>query len=281
MPKILLSATLENTNTDTGKDAALLSGSYCLMQIEKHDEKNLYCYITENDLHELEIFSGTLAYGSNSFRKLLSVIMKRAGEECRFSSYELPLLVEAVPLENQEFFIQISAIDEAEELDPRFAQFSPSIFEELDLEEEEQSADSMEAPEDIYISEADNREKTAFSTAPDTSAFSRSRRSSASNTHRTIYIFETYEALITALHSAGTADQFSQTRSALYYHPEKKKYYLMLQQQNTAAVRALLASFCEYASARPLTPSIHAWLTEHCRCLIRAHAISRLLEAVS
>lgn len=252
------------------------------MQIEKHDEKNLYCYITEDDFHDLEIFPDTLAYGSNSFRKLLSVIMKKAGEECLFTSYELPLLVEAVPLDNQELFIQISAIDEAEELDPRFAQFSPSIFEELDLEEDEPDTNSMETPEDIYMSENDGSEKPSFSAAQDTPAFSRSRRSSTSNTHRTIYTFDTYEALITALRSAGKAGQFSQIRSALYYHPEKKKYYLVFQQhQNTAAVRALLASFCEYASARPLTPSIQAWLTEHCRCLIRAHAISRLLEAAS
>lgn len=274
MPNALLSATLKGTIQISRKDAVLLHGKYEFMQIEKHDEKNLYCYITEDDLRDLEIFFDDLAYGSNSFRKLLSAIMKRAGEECLFA--DLPVLAEAVPLDNQELFIQISAIDEAEELDPRFAQFSPSIFEELDLEDDEETAAHMEPAGETYnIPENDGGAKPAFSAVPDT------RRIRTRPAKGTVYTFGTYETLLLALLSSGSAGQFTQTRSALYYHPEKKNYYLVLHQhQNTAPIRALLASLCEYADARPLTPSVHAWLTEHCRCLIRSHAVSRLMEAV-
>lgn len=265
---------------DRQKGAVLFRSKYCFMQLEKHDEKNLYCYITENDLNDLEIFHNNLAYGSNDFRKLLSVIMMKAGEECQFTTYDLPLLAEAVPLKNQELFIQISAIDEAEELDPRFAQFSPSIFEELDLDDEH-TDDDMIASEDLYIPEDTGVGKPSFPAVQETAAFSQKRRSSGPKMHKTVYTFETYDTLITALHSAGKADQFLQTRSTLYFQPESKTYYLiLLRHQNTAAVRALLASFCEYATARPLTSSTHAWLTEHCRCLIRTNAIPRLLESV-
>lgn len=255
---------------------------YYFMQIEKHDEKNLYCYVTGDDLHDLEIFYDTLAYGSNGFRRLLSAIMKKAQEEYQFNTYDLPLLAEAVPLDNQEFFIQVSAIDEAEELDPRFAQFSPSIFEELDLDEDDHTDDDIITSDDLYITENSRDEKPSFSAVQETPTLSRSRHTSAPETRRAIYTFETYETLITALRSSGKAEQFSQTRSTLYYQPKSKTYYLILQyHQNTAAIRALLASFCEYATARPLTSSAHAWLTEHCRCLIRTHAIPRLLEIVS
>ncbi len=251
------------------------------MQIEKHSEKNLFCYITEEDLRELDISFDSLAYGTNAFRRLLAAIMKKASENNLFSSYELPLMAEAVPLNNRELFVQLCAIEEAEELDPRFAQFSPSIFDELDLEDEDHSEEDMEHPEGIYITEDDHGEKPSFSSEKDIASF-KNRRSAPQNSRRSVYVFDTYDALITALRSAGTAKQFSQVRSALYYHPEKKQYYLVLfQYQNSAPIRALLHSVCEYASVRPLTSSVQAWLAEHCRCLIRAHAISRLLEAVS
>jgi adapter protein MecA 1/2 len=251
------------------------------MQLEKKDDKNLYCYITGDDFLALNITPNTLAYGSNSYRKLLSAIMTRANEECSFTANDHPLLVEAVPLDNGEFFIQISAIEEAEELDPRFAQFAPGIFDDFDPEEDDAPDDEAMTSDNGYpLDEAS--EKISFPEIPEMPAFSGGKHVQKTPLKGTIYCFSTYEALLSALRSVGEAQQFMQLRSSLYYHPGKKKYYIVLgSHRNTPGVRALLAAFCEHANTQPLTSTAQAWLAEHARCIIRTHAIPRLIEAVT
>jgi adapter protein MecA 1/2 len=251
------------------------------MQLEKKDDQNLYCYITVDDLHTLDIQPDTLVYGSNSYRKLLSAIMTQAHEDCGFSEGEHPLLVEAVPLDNGEFFIQVCAIEEAEELDPRFAQFAPGIFDDFDPEADDAPDDETMPSDNGYPSD-EASEKISFPEMPEMPAFSRSKHVQKTPLKGTIYCFSTYEALLSALRSVGEAQQFMQLRSSLYYHPGKKKYYIVLgSHRNTPGVRALLAAFCEHANTQPLTSTAQAWLAEHARCVIRAHAIPQLIEAVT
>lgn len=237
------------------------------MQIELNDERTLYCYMTEDDFKTLNIFPEKLTYGSNSFRRLISLITKSASEMYHFSSEELPMMVEAVPLEAGELFIQITLIEEAEELDPRFAQFAPSVFDEMN--EDEMDDEDME--DDIPESVSGHVYVPA-----------RNRRTAKEQPHSTVYAFATYEMLITALRTSGNADDFLGTKSSLYYNPESKEYYLILQKgKATPSVRALLASLCEYATAKVLNPAMSAWMSEHCRCLIRANAVSNLLSKIN
>ncbi len=249
------------------------------MQIEKHNDRSLFCYITEEELKDLDISIDTLTYGTNSFRRLVALIIKEAADRQLFSACDTPLMVEAVPLHSMELFLQITAIDEADELDFRFAQFSPSIFEEIDLDDDDEEAEpaKIEDTNSIYAPE----EKT-FTPPKTTSGNFKSRQRTAKNSRKAVYVFDSYDTLITALRSAGCVADFSNIKSSLYYHPDKKQYYLvLLQYQNSAPIRALLHSVCEYASMRPMSSSLKAWLAEHCRCLIRSHAISHLLTAIS
>ncbi len=232
------------------------------MQIEMNNDQSLFCYMTEDDFKNLNILPERLTYGSNAFRRLISLIMQKADEMYHFSSEELPTMVEAVPLENGELFIQITLIDEAEELDPRFAQFAPSVFDELDY------------TDDIGESNA--------STPEHIMPVSKNRRTPKTSVPGTVYTFTTYEALITAIKSGSNPESFSSTKSSLYYHPDSRNYYLIIKRgKMNTDLRVLFASLCEYATAKALTPTSNAWINEHCRLLIRSNAISNLLEQIN
>ncbi len=234
------------------------------MQIEMNNEQTLFCYMTEDDFRDLNIFPESLTYGSTAFRRLVSLIMTKADEMYHFSSEELPTMIEATPLENGELFIQITLIEEAEELDPRFAQFAPSVFDELG------------EIDDGYIEERD------IDPAEHISVSRGSRRAPKATASGTVYTFTTYEALISAIKCGENPESFSGTKSSLYYDPESKNYYLILKRGKVNSdVRVLLASLCEYATARALTPTANAWINEHCRPLIRKNAISNLLQQLN
>ncbi len=234
------------------------------MQLDLNNEQTLFCYVTEDDLKDLNIYPEKLTYGSNAFRRLISLIMKKADEMYHFSADELPTMIEAVPLTNGEIFIQITLIEEAEELDPRFAQFAPNVFDELDdIGEDYVEDNNVSSTSHIPVSHVN-------------------RRAPKATTSGTVYTFTTYEALISAIKCGSNPESFSGAKSSLYYHPESKNYYLILKRGRiNSDMKVLLASLCEYATARALTPTTNAWINEHCRPLIRSNAISDLLEQIN
>jgi negative regulator of genetic competence, sporulation and motility len=250
------------------------------MQLEKKDHHNLYCYITREDLQDLNIDPHVLTYGSNPFRKLLSTILEQAAQEHGFSKNNLPLRAEAVPLDHDELFIQLTIIEEAEELDPRFSLFSPCIFDDLELaeEEHESTGNLIDAEEEF---DDDAPQEIPFSPVPKHSSSAAAHTLHPASIQGVVHIFDSYEALTRALGSVSDADRSASIHSALYYQPQQKKYFLIFKKRTSPhASPALLAALCEYATPQPLTSTFYAWLTEHCRCLIRSRAISRLSEAL-
>ena len=242
------------------------------MIIEVKNSNKVFCYMMDDDLRALGISVDTLTYGSNVFRKLIDMVVKRTDEQYpgQFKHRDMPLLVEAVPLENKELFLQLQTVDEADELDPRFAQFSPGVFEEVFSDEEDSDDDSDELP--AYTP-----------TEPVYHAHPAARRISKNTPkeHRAVYTFSSYENLIASLSACQSFDELSGINSSLYYEPSSKRYFLTIKgRQNSHPYRVLMASFCEYSRMTPCDDTFLAWLSEHCRCLIRSKAIGELLKSI-
>ena len=102
------------------------------MKIERINENQIRCTLTSFDLSVRNLNLGELAYGSEKARNLFREMIQKASNEVGFEAEDIPLMVEAIPLSNESVMLVITKIDDPEELDTRFAKFSPTTDEDLD-----------------------------------------------------------------------------------------------------------------------------------------------------
>ena len=123
------------------------------MKIERINDNQIRCTLNSFDLSVRNMNLGELAYGTEKARNLFREMIQKASTEVGFDAEDIPLMVEAIPLSNESVMLVITKIEDPEELDTRFAKFTPSSDEEdedmdfLDLlkERSEGADDIMDA----------------------------------------------------------------------------------------------------------------------------------------
>lgn len=102
------------------------------MKIEKVNEHQIRCTLTREDLADRELKLSELAYGTEKAKDLFRDMMQQAAYEFGFEAEDIPLMIEAIPLNSDCIVLIITKVEDPEELDTRFAKFAPSIHEDSD-----------------------------------------------------------------------------------------------------------------------------------------------------
>lgn len=100
------------------------------MKIEKINENQIRCTLTKHDLADRELKISELAYGSEKAKLLFRDMMEQASYECGFEADDIPLMIEAVPINAECIVLTITKVEDPEELDTRFSKFAPSVHED-------------------------------------------------------------------------------------------------------------------------------------------------------
>ena len=95
------------------------------MKIERINENQIRCTLSNFDLSVRNMNLGELAYGSEKARNLFREMIPRAANEVGFEAEDIPLMVEAIPMANESVMLIITKMEDPEELDTRFSKFSP------------------------------------------------------------------------------------------------------------------------------------------------------------
>ena len=106
------------------------------MKIEKLNENQIRCTLNPQDLRERELKLSELAYGSEKAKELFRDMMQEAFQEYGFEADDIPLMIEAIPTSPESIILLITKIENPEELDTRFSNFTPYQNPEEDEEEE-------------------------------------------------------------------------------------------------------------------------------------------------
>lgn len=132
------------------------------MKIERINESQIRCTLSDVDLSARNLNIGELAYGSEKTRSLFREMLQKASSELGFETGDLPLMVEAIPLPGESVAVIITKVEDPEEVDTRFAKFSPFTeegnmnhmdFENFEvLEGTESIASTVEAPQEEKLS---------------------------------------------------------------------------------------------------------------------------------
>lgn len=97
------------------------------MKIEKLNDNQIRCTLTAKDLEERHIRVSELAYGSEKAKALFRDMLITAYRQYGFSNESnTPLMIEATPDRGNALILTITKVDDPEELDTRFARFSPT-----------------------------------------------------------------------------------------------------------------------------------------------------------
>jgi len=105
------------------------------MKIEKVNENQIRCTLTREDLASRELKISELAYGTEKAKTLFRDMMRQANFEFGFEAEDIPLMIEAIPLNAECIVLIITKVEDPDELDTRFSRFAPSITETCGDEE--------------------------------------------------------------------------------------------------------------------------------------------------
>ena len=95
------------------------------MKIEKINENQIRCTLTREDLESHQVNLKELAYGSEKAKKLFRDMMQQAQIQFGFEADNIPLMIEAIPVNLDSVILIVTKVEDPEELDTRFSKFSP------------------------------------------------------------------------------------------------------------------------------------------------------------
>ncbi len=200
--------------------------------MEKINDRQIRCVITNQDLFERKISVRELKYGSKATTDLFREVLTKASDQFGFNEEELPVMIEAVPVSPEELLVIISAVEDAEELDPHFARFN-----EAETQAAEQKAPQ---PETFYDPEA-----------------------AAEALKICVIAFKNIDEVMHFCHLTGPAFP---GKSVLYKDEKKHIYYLVLlrpEEMSGKEFNVFLNSIMEYGEAVRGSSLLYAYLKEH------------------
>lgn len=232
------------------------------MKIEKIDNNKIRCYLDSNDLAARHIELKELAYGTEKAKKLFHEMLEEASAEFGLEFDGSPIMIEAIPLVDS-IILNISKVDDPEELDTRFSRFTP-FSDDSDAYDElaaliPQLLEGFEEhfSENQKNSEADTEQQDTAESEKD---FTR------------IFKFKTLDTIS----NAARVLSFSQDiQSAVYFSTYDNSYYLVtsigeLDKDNYVKACNTLS---EFGKRIPGDSATAAYYEEHLECIIREHAI--------
>lgn len=265
------------------------------MKIEKINDRQIRCTLTKEDLAMREIRLSELAYGSEKAKMLFQDMMQMAAQDFGFEAENMPLVIEAIPISMDSIILIITKVEDPEELDTRFAHFSPEDTEShntsfSDLREKIEGADDIlglirkisEAKKHASSIHADKNTSQIPQTpkpqpvSSDQVAAIEADDKEVQNLTR-FYLFHTLDDAIRAGHVIGA---FYEGPNTLYKNPENGHYYLLLKMATSSAEQfnKVCNILSEYALSCKFAPGMEAHFTEHMEIIIAEHALQDLYQ---
>lgn len=277
------------------------------MKIEKITDTQIRCTLTKDDLASRRIKLSELAYGTDKARSLFQDMMQQAHHQFGFELDSSPLMIEAIPMSPDSIVLNITKVEDPEELDTRFSKFSPSAGDTdtatashhsgaddiLDLfqkiceaknkalaslgqqdQQNQQGQQGLQGSETLQSSQGSQ----SGTTAAGENATGESNKADAQAEPVNLvqaFCFQTLDDVILAAHGLCS---FYSGRNSLYKQDASGNYKLILHQSDCTP--ELFNKICnilsEYGSSEPFSAPGEAYLIEHGNLLIQDSALQNL-----
>ena len=246
------------------------------MKIEKINDNQIRCTLTREDLETHQINLKELAYGSEKAKKLFRDMMQQAQIQFGFEADNIPLMIEAIPVNIDSIILIITKVEDPEELDTRFSKFSPykdkAQAEPIQLDGADNIIDVFQK-----IREAAKNKGTSSklaSTQP-SEKNSATQNSNPSINLTRLYTFSKLDDVIAA--SQGLNGFY--TGANTLYKEGEDKYQLILHQSDCTPedFNKVCNILSEYGKGKSLTAAGEAHFVEHGE-LLSVNALQQLMQ---
>lgn len=238
------------------------------MKIEKVNENQIRCTLTREDLASRELKISELAYGTEKAKNLFRDMMQQANFEFGFEAEDIPLMIEAIPLNSECIVLIITKVEDPEELDTRFSRFAPSVTEDSE-DDEEYDVDSPDEMVDLFRRLKEPHKQAEEAAVPPAAPDSEDK-------NRTLmFVMDSLQQVMNAAAVTGSAFHGIST---LYKDERLGNYFLVLTQGEEK--RDVFDRICnvisEYGILKRSPSGSQTYLEEHYEALIAGNALQAL-----
>lgn len=244
------------------------------MKIEKVNENQIRCTLTREDLASRELKISELAYGTEKAKTLFRDMMQQANYQFGFEAEDIPLMIEAIPLNAECIVLIITKVEDPEELDTRFSRFAPSVHDSDEDEDDDSDDDVLDGPDEVM--DLFRRIHESHKASVDTDV-KRPAEPDEDPALTRIFLFGNLDTVLNASSHLGQA--FSGL-SALYKEESSGKYLLTITrgEASLADFNRACNLLSEYGHIQKNRNTGLAYLEEHYEPLIRKDALQTLAK---
>lgn len=255
------------------------------MKIEKVNEHQIRCTLTREDLANRELKISELAYGTEKAKSLFRDMMQQAAFECGFEAEDIPLMIEAIPLNSECIVLIVTKVEDPEELDTRFSKFAPSVHdEELYEEEHEELAETFADGADEVLNLLRKMNDAEQSGTSNSGSAGEAHKASGEQASRNIPVSRaanqlfSFSSMREVTRLAHIAAAFYQGSNSLYKDEVSGNYLLLLNSADLspATFNKICNLSSEYGKAEKSVLATKAYLEEHFEPLIKDNAFEIL-----
>lgn len=262
------------------------------MRIEKISDKQIRCTLNKKDLSDRELRISELAYGTDKAKALFRDMMQQASYEFGFETEDIPLMIEAIPMYPDTLILVITKVDDPDELDTRFSNFSddPGDIPEdggyaYDLEEYDDGNMDGDYPPDssntlFYPPEIHEKPENDFISLSEALGMEPRPKTSGIKTGTDVIKIFSFKTLDDLAALAGSLDNIYNGLNTVYKDDAKGCYYLVLHKSGHSPDE--FSKICnitgEYGTPLKNTYASNSYFEEHFEPLINAKAIQTLAK---
>lgn len=251
------------------------------MKIERINENQIRCTLSNFDLSVRNMNLGELAYGTEKARNLFREMIQRAANEVGFEAEDIPLMVEAIPMANESVMLIITKMEDPEELDTRFSKFSPEE-DENDNGWGNLTAEVLEGADGLIniltqsgLLKQDDEKAPVTPAVPANDPQGKAEPKNPAQFTR-IYQFSSLDLVCEAARQTGAVFKGS---SVLYKNPENGIFYLILRKENDSEMsfNRVCNTLSEYGTRlKGDAAASGAYYEEHYDMIVRKDALKVL-----
>lgn len=252
------------------------------MKIEKVNDHQIRCTLTKSDLAERELKISELAYGTEKAKTLFRDMMQQASFEFGFEAEDIPLMIEAIPLNADCIVLIITKVEDPEELDTRFSKFAPDV-QDTD-NPEETSALAAGADDVLDLFRKIHESSSAFKKEDKASEQKESREPESKKETleltadvdiTRIFSFDSITGITKLSH---IMNNYYHGVNSLYKNTAANKYMLVVSKSGhtPSEFNKVCNILSEYGNAERYVPAGEAYLEEHFEPIIKGNAIQAL-----
>lgn len=263
------------------------------MKIEKLNENQIRCTLNKADLADHNIRLTELAYGTDRAKALFRDMMQKASDDVGFEVGDIPLMIEAIPVNPDCLILIITKVEDPEELDTRFSKFtkpSSDDYEEYDdehedAEDEDDDFGGSASIFDVLGNIVENleavrsaTEKNGFSPLSST-AEKVSSEKETKNTYDIYRIF-VFTALSNVTSAAEQLRGLYNGENTLFKNPTDSHYYLILNrsEHTNDEFNLVCNTLCEFGTKIKTSYAMPYHMAEHFQPIIKRNALQTLGE---